>query len=690
MTKKTLLIEIGTEELPAKSLSTISFSFYNNFIKKLNFYNILYKKIESFFTPRRIALKVLEIDTSDRISIINKKGPSLKKAYDQHGIPTETANRWAKHWGINICQAHRLKNTQGEWLVHQIKQKQKKIDILLPKMIEESLKEIIILKSMRWNITNRTFVRPIRNVVILLDDKVIEGRVFDIKSCRLLQNHLSNKEKKIKINYSQEYPLILFQKNKIIADYDLRKKTIINNIHTISKKINGFINNDNCLINEITDLVESPTALLGNFEKTFLCIPKKILIYVIEKQQKCFSIHNAKNNLLPCFIFISNIHTQSFEKIIISGYEKVMNARLSDANFFLQNDRKKHLVNYLIALKNIVFQKNLGSLYNKTIRLQIIIRWISQYIKFDKKHAARATLLSKCDLATDMVYEFPELQGIVGMHYALEDQEKKDVALALEEQYLPSFSKDELPKTIIGSVLSIADKIDTISGMFFIKNIPTANKDPFALRRLSIGILRIIIKQHIPIDLKDLIKKSLALHHKKCRNNILYNQIIDFFMIRLFHWYKEQGYEKKIVKSVLSSKSTNIIDMHKKIQDLSLFFKDNNASRIMLSIKRISNILDKENYIISSNINIKLIQEKEEIILFNQIKKFSSHTLNLFLEKKYKEILLQIKILEKPIDIFFEKIKVYHTNLKIRQNRLILLNILMKILSKITNFSYLY
>ncbi|WAI11899.1 MAG: glycine--tRNA ligase subunit beta [Buchnera aphidicola (Macrosiphum albifrons)] len=690
MIKKTLLIEIGTEELPSRLLYKISLYFHENFMKKLNFYNISYKDIRCFSTPRRLALKVIDIDTTDKFIEIIKRGPSIVHAYDKNGCLTKTAMRWLKHFEININETNRLKNEKGEWLLYKTKKKQEKIELLIPKITESALKNIFIKQYMRWEKNNQKFFRPIRNIVILLNNQTVTGNIFNIPSSNVLQNHLSSKENKITIKDARDYPKILFQKNKIIADYAIRKEEIIKNIKETAQKINGCIKNNNFLIEEVTSLVESPTILLADFEKKFLNLPKQILIHTIEKQQKCFPVYDFKKKLLPNFILVSNINSKKPEKIII-GNQKVMHARLSDAEFFFKNDRKVKLENYLLSLKKVLFQNNLGSLYEKTLRLKIFIEWIAKYNSSNIQDSIRAAHLSKCDLVTHIVCEFPELQGIIGMYYALEDQEKKDVAIALKEQYLPAFSGDKLPYTSIGCALSIADKMDTLSGMFYVGNIPSADKDPFALRRLAIGIIRIIIAKNIPLNLKDLISKSLCLHHEKnFKNVILSDKIFKFFIKRLFHWYEETGYSIKIIKSVLSYKPTNLIDIHQKIQAISYFIKTENSELIILSIKRISNILEKENNNIAGCINIKLIKEAEEIILFNQIEKFKINTKNLFLEKKYQDILIKIKDFEQPISNFFKKVKIYDSNSKIRLNRLLLLNEIKKIFFTITDFSYLY
>lgn len=690
--ENTLLVEIGTEEIPSRFLREISEQFYKNMKKQLEFYNIQYENIQSFFTPRRLALKILKIDTTEKIFKIHKKGPSILHAYDKFGAPTKTANNWAKHYGIKLEEAIIIKNKKGRWLSCEIIKKQEKVTLLFPKIIEKSLEDIFLLKPMRWEIEGKKFVRPIRNIVILLNDQIIKGNVFNIESRNYLQNHLSFQNKKIKINHTKEYPLILFKQNKIIADFELRKKNIIEKSNEITKKINGFIKDNNVLFEEITALVESPKTLLASFKKKFLEIPEKILVYIIEKQQKCFSIYDVNKKILPYFVFVSNIDSKTPKNIIL-GCEKVMHARLSDAEFFLKKDKKIRLESYFSFLKNVLFQKNLGSLYDKSIRIQKLIKWISQYtsIKKNQKDLIRAAFLSKCDLVTNMVSEFPDLQGTIGMYYSIKDKEKKDISIALEEQYLPLFSKDQLPKTCIGSFLSIVDKTDTVTGMFSVGKFPSANKDPFALRRLSIGIFRIIIKNNISLDLTDLIKKSLSLHKKEYEKNIfLLKQITDFFVTRLFHWYEEIGYNKKIIQSVLSGESIKPMEIEKKIKALAFFQTLDYSKSIILSIKRILNILKKENTQIFENIDTDLLNKNEEVILFNQTKKFYNETKNLFLQKQYKEILLKTKDLEYPIHNFFNNIKIHHFNPKIRNNRLYLLNELKKIFLKIANFSNLY
>lgn len=689
--KKTFLIEVGTEELPSKKLKDTILLFYKIFKNELNINNILYKKINFFSTPRRLALQIIDLDTSEKTNEKIEKGPAIKNAFNKNGSPTDAAYFWAKKCKIDLNQACRLNNQKGEWLVYYRKEKQKKIELLLPIIIEKSLKKIHLKNTMRWEINNLKFIRPIRNIVMMLDNEIVKGLIFNLPSNNLLYNHISYKEKKICIKHAKDYPSILFKKNKIIANYEKRKEKIKDEVEKIVKKVNGTIKKDPFLLEEITSLVESPKAFLGNFKKDYInCIPKKILIHTIEKQQKCFSIYDKslEKKILPYFIFVSNIHSKKNKEIIFEN-EKVIHSRLSDTMFFLKKDRKKKLESYLPLLKKVFFYKSLGTLYEKTLRLKLILEWMFSYIKeINKNNLIRSALLSKCDLVTEMVSEFPELQGIIGMYYALENKENKEVATAIKEQYLPSFSGDKIPSTIIGCALSIADKIDTVSGMFFIGEIPDPEKDPFGLRRSTLAILRIIIIKKIPIDLKKLIKISLEIHNvKKIDFSIISKKILKFFISRLSFYYEKKGYNIKIIKSVLSCEITEIIDIDKRIKAISDFEE---IESIILISKRINNFLKNNKKNVTNKINPKLIEKKEEKSLLKEIENLKNKTKTLFIQKKYKKILLEIKKIEKPIQDFFKNVKINHPDIEIQQNRLLFLIKIEKLLLKITNFSSLY
>lgn len=687
--KKTFLVEIGTEELPAKILYHLIISFYKSFIDELKFYNIKYKQVDYFATPRRLALKIIDIDDTEKTKKILKKGPSLKCSFNKDGTPTKAACSWAKNIGIEINKASQLKNKQGSWLVHYVKQKQENIEISLPKIVEISLKKINIKNLMRWEVNSAKFFRPIRNVLMMLDNKIINNKIFNVFSKNKVHNHISCKEKNIHLNHAQEYPSILLKESYIIADYEARKEKIKIEIKKTAKQVNGYTQINYVLLEEINSIVESPKGLLAHFKEEYIkYIPNEILIYIIEKQQKCFPIYHQKK-LLPYFTFISNINSKNNHQIIL-GNEKVMEARLSDVMFFLNKDNQIKLLDYLPLLKKVLFYKNLGTLYDKTMRLKSLVDLMSN--NSNKIDLIKLAMLSKCDLITDMVSEFPELQGIIGMYYAIKNHEKYEIAISIKEQYLPSFSEDKLPSSIMGSILSIADKIDTLCGMFLINQIPSSNKDPFALRRAALGIIRIIINNKMSLDLKFLIFNSLEFYNKReVDYKLISNKIMDFLKLRLSFFYEKKGYNIQIIKSVLSFQLTEILDVDQKIKAISDFKETKQSKSIFLTIKRISNILKVyKKYIINNEIDINLIQKEEEKLLFKEIKNFNHDTKKLFIEQNYKKILLRLKNFENPINNFFNQVKINHCDPKIKNNRLILLKKVETIFFRIANFSFLY
>ncbi|WP_343154370.1 glycine--tRNA ligase subunit beta [Buchnera aphidicola (Aphis aurantii)] len=688
--KKIFLVEIGTEELPSKILYQLIVLFYENFISELNLYNIKYKKIDHFSTSRRLALKVIDIDTSEQIKKILKKGPSFKNSFNPDGTPTKIAYSWAKNIGIEINKASKLTNEKGEWIVYYIEQKQKNIEKLLPKIVETSLKKINIKKNlMRWEVNNTKFFRPIRNIFMMLDKKIINNKIFHINSTNILHNHISYKEQKIHLSHPKEYPFILFQRSFIIADYIQRKEKIKAEIHKVAQKVNGQVIINFNLLEEINSMVESPQCLLATFEDKYIdSIPDEILIYIIEKKQKCFPIYHKKK-LLPYFIFVTNIRPDNNNRIILDT-ENIMKARLTDVIFFLKKDNKTKLLDYLPLLKKVSFHNNLGTLYDKTLRLAALVNLLSD--NNNKVDLKKSAMLSKCDLLTDMVCEFPELQGIIGMYYANQNKEKYEVSISIKEQYLPSFSGDKLPSTINGSILSISDKIDTLCGMFLSNQIPLSNKDPFGLRRAAIGIIHIIINNKISLDLKLLIFNSIKIYNKhELDTTSISNKIIEFFKFRLLFFYEKQGYDTKVVQSIFSLQFKDILDIDKRVKAISYFQKQEQSKSIFLTIKRIDKILEiHKKHININQININLIKTEEEKKLFKEIKNFNNDTKKLFIEKKYKLILLRLKNFEYPINNFFNQVQIDHFDPEIKNNRLILLKKVKENFFKVANFSYLY
>lgn len=688
MFNKTLLVELATEELPSKNLKDIAISFYKNIIQEFKYFNITYKKIEWFATPRRLAIKINSINMNRITKKIKKIGPSLNSSFDSNGKLTKPAISWLNRLSINISQTQRLKNQLGEWLVYNIAPKTENIEYLLPKIISFSIKKINIPKPMKWDETNIKFSRPIRNILILLDDKIIRTNILNIPTNQPIRGHFFMSNFKIKITHAEEYPSILIKKGKVICNYLDRKDKINKEIISSAKKIGGIILHNEQLLEEVTSLVEWPVIFIGSFKKRFLSLPKSAIICTLENIQKCFPIYTPLKELMPFFIFVANIEPEN-PRSIIQGNERVINSRLSDADFFYKIDRKKELKKYLTDLKKVVFYKGFGSIYDKTKRLKLFIQWIAKKLNINIKKSIKAANLAKCDLMTNMVSEFPEIQGSIGMEYALQDGENKDIAIAIKEHYYPSFSKDKLPSHPISYALAIVDKIDTIVGMFLAGNQPKKDKDPFGLRRLAISILKILIEKKIHINILKLIKKSNSLYNKIESKNSIIDNIYTFFLNRITSIYLKKGYNTNIIKSITSLKLNFPIDLHNRIIALSDLKNSNNLNLLISTNKRIINILEK--FKITQNIDIEdsLIISESEKKLYEELKILklcikSNSDIN-----KYDLLLKKMVNLCYAINYFFKQTIIKDDNLKIRYNRLHLLYQIKNTFYKIVNLSCL-
>ncbi|WP_343152940.1 glycine--tRNA ligase subunit beta [Buchnera aphidicola] len=648
--EKIFLFELGTEELPSNILQNLSESFFNNFKKLLTVYHIKYEKIFLFTTPRRIAIKLYLLNNenyysfSEEKKLIDSLDTSIKKKNDP-----------------------------------------KNIIYFLSKIINFSIKKIISSKLMKWDSNEYRFYRPVRNVLALLNKEIVNIKLFNISADRKTIGHLLMHNQKITINHANEYPLLLKNIGKVISNYEERKKIIYEKILKKIKKINGIPKINKNLLEETTSLVEWPSILMGKFEEKFLKIPVKILIHVIQNIQKCFPIYKTSSKLKNHFLIVANIIVKDYKKIIF-GNETVIHSRLLDIQFFLKKDTAIALENYLPALKNIIFQEKIGTLFDKTMRLKKLSKWISKFTKANLKDSIRAALLSKCDLVTNMVFEFPELQGTIGSYYASCNNESSSVIHAIQDQYYLFKKKKKILFHPVSCTLLIADKIDTISSIFLINKIPSGDKDPFSLRRAALGIIKIILFNQININLTELIKNSIK--NMSSNNDLKITfQIKKFILNRLFSFYKDQGFSVKIVKSVFYLELDELIEINNRIIQISSLNEKLNL--LVKMYKRIQNILKKNSEKINTAINENFLIDTNEIELFFAFKK-SKKIIKKFLDKKkYKDSLLEVINLQSFIENFFKKTTIFHKNDNIRLNRLSLLYFIKKIFLKITNFSLL-
>ncbi|AKZ65752.1 glycine--tRNA ligase subunit beta [Candidatus Palibaumannia cicadellinicola] len=692
MKKHNFLVEIGTEELPAKILRKLAQDFAAKFSSELSDARISYNEIKWFATPRRLALKVISINSVQSDSYIEKIGPAISNSFDQKGNPTKAAIGWAKFCGINLNQAERMSTHKGEWLVYRYRVIAKPVKSLLCNIVSNTLAKLALPNTMRWGTKDYKFIRPVRTVTLLLDDEVITGTIMGIVSDRIIRGHRFMGENEIILLNADCYPKVLLERGRVVADYEIRKNMILSNAENLAKTIGGFVDINDNILEEITSLVEWPIVLIASFDTKFLKIPTEALVYTMIMNQKYFPIYDATTKqILPKFIFVANIESKNTQQVI-SGNTKVILSRLADTEFFFNTDRKNRLIDNLSLLDTVIFQAQLGTLRDKSLRIEVLASWIAKRISTestDVEQASRAGLLSKCDLITNMVFEYPEIQGIIGMHYALLDGENENVALAQKEQYMPRFSGDKLPTTLVSCAVAIADKMDTLVGMFGISQHPKKNKDPLALRRAAISIIRIIIEKKLPLDLQSLTIEAVFLYNKKLTNNQVINEVINFMFNRLCSWYSKHGYSTDTINSVVALKPMKPVDFDARIRAVSYFSQLQSADIIIAIHKRISNIIEKSKIKIYGNVEIQLLQEQEEITLMNYLVKLNNLIQPYFLTYHYQEALIQLVSIREIINNFFDKIFIMTEKQELRINRLNLLFKVRQLFLQVADFSLL-
>ncbi|VFP87483.1 glycine--tRNA ligase subunit beta [Candidatus Erwinia haradaeae] len=688
MNDQTFLVEIGTEELPPKTLRSLVEAFADNFTKKLDKEGLIHGKVHWFATPRRLALQVEKLSTIQQNHIIKKRGPTIQSSFDSKGKPTQAAKSWAQSCGIQVEQADRLITDHGSWLIYYLKKTKPHVNTLLPTIVEESLFQLPVHKIMRWGASKIYFIRPIHSVILLLGDMLIESNILGVVSRRITYGHRFMGMPYFSINHANQYPQILLTQGKVQANYHSRKALIKKEIQKAATAIGGTVIISDQLLEEVTALVEWPVILTGQFKKKFLCIPTEALMQTMQCHQKYFPVHDKSGKLLSYFIFVTNIESKDPQKII-SGNETVLHSRLTDALFFFKKDRDHRLEDYLLHLKNVLFQKDLGTLYDKTQRVKKLANWITIAIGGSVKKTKRAALLSKCDLMTKMVFEFTEIQGFIGMHYARQDGECEEVAIALNEQYQPRFSGDCLPSNLTSYALAIADKMDTIVGIFGVGLYPKNDKDPYALRRATVGVLRIIIEKKLPLDLYSLTQETVRLYKNQLINSNTIDDVIRFVLGRLKSWYQEKGHKIDTLQAVLTCRPTTLVDLDSRINAVTYFRTLKEATSLSAINKRISNILAKTTDLLNKKVNKDLLIEPAEIQLAENVSTLYDILPLYYADFRYQDALIRIASLHEIIDNFFNKVMINSLDNELRINRLTLLSKLHSLFLNIADFSIL-
>lgn len=672
MNKDTLLIELGTEELPPKSLEKLATSFFTQITTQLEKANLSFNKATWFASPRRLAVQVEGLECSQQDKVVEKRGPSVSVAFDDNGVASKAAEGWARSNGITVDQAERLKTDKGEWLLHKATETGQHISTLLPDMVDIAISKLPIPKPMRWGSERVQFIRPVHTLTMMFGDQLIDGESLGVKASNTIQGHRFHTDGLVTLSHAGNY-IDTLRDAFVVADYAERKSTIVDGINRAAESLNAVALLDDDLLTEVTSLVEWPVILVGSFDETFLDVPAEPLIYSMKDHQKYFPVQDKSGKLLNKFIFVTNIESKDPQQVIF-GNEKVIRPRLADAEFFFKTDKKKSLESRLISLESVLFQKQLGTLKDKSERIADLSGFIANKIDENHADAYRAGLLSKTDLMTDMVLEFPQVQGTMGKYYATHDGESEAIAQALEDQYRPRFSGDSLPEANIGCAVAIADKIDTLVGIFGIGQAPKGDKDPFALRRAAIGLIRIIIEKQLDLDIADLVEHSKTLFADKLTNENVSVDVIDFIMGRFRAYYEEQSISIDVIQAVLVNKPTSPLDFEKRIKAVNHFKSLAESATLAAANKRVGNILAKFDGTLYDSFKDELASETAEIEL---AKAFSgvNENVSAFVNKTdYQQAFTALASIKTEIDSFFDSVMVMADDEAVKINRLTLLN----------------
>lgn len=682
-----LLIELGTEELPPKALKKLADAFSSGVVKGLRDAKLTMGDVQTFATPRRLAIFIRSVASQQADQHVERKGPAVKAALDKEGNPSRAILGFAKSCGVDFKELDKIQTDKGEWFVFkQTKMGQKTVE-LIEAIVATSLDNLPMPKRMRWGDKEVEFVRPAKWLLALFGTEIIDMQVMGLMAGRTTRGHRFHQQDDLIIDKPSDYEEALLTAY-VVADFAKRHDRVQLFALEVAKELGGQVIINPDLLDEVTALVEWPVAVSGSYDKEFLNVPKECLISTMEEHQKYFAVVDQQGALLPYFITTSNIVSKD-PTVVREGNERVIRPRFSDAAFFWQQDRKQPLASHIEATKKIIFQQQLGTLFEKTERVTQLAAEIAQQVGADRHEASRAAVLSKCDLMTNMVNEFPKLQGIMGRYYALHDGETENVAYALEQQYQPRYAGDDLPENDCGLILSLADKLDTLMGIFAIGQKPTGTKDPFALRRAALGVLRIMIEKNLDLDIKQLLTFAAHSLSEKVDAQSHIDITFDYILERLHAYYRDQGIAADIIDAVAKLKPTRPLDFNQRVHAVASFRALEEASALAAANKRISNILKKLKHTVPEKIDEELLSEEAEKALFAALTSQREVVLPLFKQGDYTTALKSLAQLRDPVDTFFDHVMVMVDDEVIKNNRLALLNQLRNTFIEVADLSVL-
>lgn len=679
------LIEIGTEELPPRALQSLAQNFSALVNKGLLAAGLEPGEVEVFATPRRLALCLHELPLQQADRHIEKRGPALAAAVDADGKPSKAASGFARSCGVDVEQLERRETDKGSWLYYSTTEPGRGLQELLPDIVIAALSALPIPKRMRWGERSDDFVRPVKWLVLMLDSEVIDAEIFGLAAGNYSYGHRFHAPGKLAIDDARNYEQLLLSNGMVIASFEKRRENIRNQVEQAALRLGGVVHIDAALLDEVTALVEYPVVVCGEFESDFLALPKEVLVTTMQENQRYFALFDSAGELMPHFISIANIDSRKPE-VVASGNERVIRPRFADAEFFYSQDIKQGLERMQARLDTVVFQDKLGSVGDRSRRISRLAAGLAPMLGADAALVQRAAALCKADLMSDMVGEFPKLQGVIGRYYASLQQEEDAVCDAIEQHYWPRYAGDKLPQSALSQSIALADRLDTLVGIFAIGEKPGGDKDPFALRRAALSVLRIIVENRISVDIAELCRMAADGYPQELQADAAIDAVIEYIFDRQKAYYQEQGIQFDVVDAVAQDHPGSLHDCDLRIRALQEFQGHESALALAAANKRIANILRKQSYS-PMEIVPELLQEAAELQLYQQIRAIDSEVAQLFAQSKYLPGLELLAQLRPAVDRFFDDVMVMVDDPALQNNRLALLDELLQSFRRVADLS---
>ena len=685
------LVEIGTEELPPKALRSLMEAFGANLEAGIDEARLVRSSVHAWASPRRLAVLIEGLGTAQEDRKVEQKGPPVSVAFDDDGQPTPAATAFGEKCGVTIDELERVATDKGEWLVFNTVEEGRPAAELMPEVIERALASLPIPRRMRWGAGEAEFVRPVHWVVLLHGKDVIDASIMGIRAGRESQGHRYHSPGPVSIEKPGKYLDTLEKEGYVIADFERRRDLVRDGVIDAAERVGGKIVDGESLYDEVAALVEWPVPIVGAFDEEYLALPREVVVSTLTGHQRYFPVADDSGELLPYFVTVANLESKDPEQVI-EGNERVIRPRLADAAFFWDSDRRMPLAGRQESLRDVVYQRGLGSLFDKSQRVARVASWLAKKLDGDADVVERAASLAKCDLLTGMVGEFPDLQGIMGRYYALSDAEPDAVADAIAEQYQPRFAGDELPASQAGQVLAVADKLDTLAGVFSIGKKPSGNRDPFGLRRSALGIVRILVERGIDIDLKAMIAQAVDEQPKgKVDRDELCGEIYGFITDRLRRYFldRDAGLRAETFEAVMAREPVSLVDFDRRLAAVQTFARLEQAESLAAANKRIANILRKAGDPEGLKVKTRLLELDAEKTLHNALLNARQKVGPMLEHRRYAEILNELADLRDAVDRFFDDVMVMADDEAVRDNRLALLGELRALFLDVADISRL-